>query len=555
MKKIITVLLCLLLLVTCFAVPAAAEEGTAVDQEEYYPIDLSTENMAELEEMAFYYLLSTLKPGWNTSTTVSTPDFSFDLDQNGENDISLKQKDVNLFVVERESGADYFIEPQKIRFSEKFIGIADCPAIGVEINLVRKHSVTVSKEGNGTASSDITEGVKGTKVTLSYNADAGWGFQKWEVVSGSAVGFDNNTFTIGTDNVEVKAVFKKAFKVKVKNDGNGTGQADLNEGIEGTEVNLQAMPKNGYTFKRWEVISGGVTLNGNKFIIGTEDVTVKAVFDRIPDETPVATVIYPVKIVLTVEGNGTCKADYTDDGTGTVKTNITEGYKGNVVTLTAEPDKGYDFSEWEVISGGVNVIDNKFTIGTETVKIKAVFKKKTIDISKATVILAKKSYTYKGKSFKPAVTSMLLQDDSEIKDFKDFTISYKDNKNAGTATVTITAKDGSGYTGKVTAKFKITKAAQKFKTVAPLNKTYKAVALASKSQTFTVKATLKKGDGKVTFKKTNGSNQITITKDGKVTVKKGTKIKTYYIKVKITAAATQNYKSKTVTKKIKVVVK
>lgn len=66
--------------------------------------------------------------------------------------------------------------------------------------------------------------------------------------------------------------------------------------------------------------------------------------------------------------------------------------------------------------------------------------------------------------------------------------------------------------------------------------------------------TIKNPKGTVTFKKIKGNKKITVTKKGKITVKKGLKKGTYKVKVKITAKGNSKYKSavKTVTVKIKV---
>ena len=43
------------------------------------------------------------------------------------------------------------------------------------------------------------------------------------------------------------------------------------------------------------------------------------------------------------------------------------------ITLTAKPNKGYHFKEWEVISGGVTIKNNKFTMPDNNVEVKAIF--------------------------------------------------------------------------------------------------------------------------------------------------------------------------------------
>ena len=45
------------------------------------------------------------------------------------------------------------------------------------------------------------------------------------------------------------------------------------------------------------------------------------------------------------------------------------------MTLTAEAKEGWLFKEWKVISGGVEISDNRFAIGTANVEIQAVFEK------------------------------------------------------------------------------------------------------------------------------------------------------------------------------------
>lgn len=64
----------------------------------------------------------------------------------------------------------------------------------------------------------------------------------------------------------------------------------------------------------------------------------------------------------------------TNDGHGTGSASPSSGKKGTEVTLTATPGSGYAFDYWEVVSGGVSVSSNKFTIGDEAVTVKAHFK-------------------------------------------------------------------------------------------------------------------------------------------------------------------------------------
>ena len=173
-----------------------------------------------------------------------------------------------------------------------------------------------------------------------------------------------------------------------------------------------------------------------------------------------------------------------------------------------------------------------------------------IPISKAAASDVK-NQTYTGKALKPAVT--LTYDGKTLKSGTDYTLTYKANKNAGTATVTVTGKGSFTGTRKLT--FKINKAANPM-TVKGKTAAVKYSAVKKKAQTVAAKNafTVSKAQGKVTYKKTGGNKNITVSSAGKLTVKKGLKKGSYPVKVKVTAAGSGNYKSasKTVTTTVKV---
>ena len=141
---------------------------------------------------------------------------------------------------------------------------------------------------------------------------------------------------------------------------------------------------------------------------------------------------------------------------------------------------------------------------------------------------------------------------------KDYTLRYKNNKAAGTATLTVQGKGN--YYGTVTKEFRISKVSNTITKFSPAEKVYKASALKKKAKTFQLKASVKGGARKIfTVNKAKTSAKakkyIKITKDGKVTVKRGTPKGTYTVKVKVTAEGTRNYKKTTATKKIKIIVR
>ena len=74
-----------------------------------------------------------------------------------------------------------------------------------------------------------------------------------------------------------------SYKITVSNDGNGTATASLPTAATGTEITLSSTPNTGYQFKEWQIISGGIHVTDNKFVMGSEDVEIKAIFEDEPE--------------------------------------------------------------------------------------------------------------------------------------------------------------------------------------------------------------------------------------------------------------------------------
>ena len=65
----------------------------------------------------------------------------------------------------------------------------------------------------------------------------------------------------------------------------------------------------------------------------------------------------------------------TSGGNGTASTSHAKAVAGTEITLTATPDEGYHFKEWQVMRGNVTIKDDKFTMPDSEVEIKAIFEK------------------------------------------------------------------------------------------------------------------------------------------------------------------------------------
>ena len=153
-----------------------------------------------------------------------------------------------------------------------------------------------------------------------------------------------------------------------------------------------------------------------------------------------------------------------------------------------------------------------------------------------------KDKAYTGKALTQSVTVKL--DGKTLKMDTDYSVSYKNNKNAGTATVIIKGKGK--YSGTITKTFKIAKANN------PMSVSYKSSVSAKANATVKSVVTVKKAQGAVSYKTDN--KKFTV-KEGKLIVAKGAKKGSYTVKVTITAKGNANFNKANTTVKVKVTVK
>ena len=265
-----------------------------------------------------------------------------------------------------------------------------CTGIEIENLPAGNYFVRYAEDRNHFASSDaevtVGEGTPLADCTITFNAGGGSGsmepvtvkagtnyilpacgftapadqeFKAWEI-SGTEYKV-GDSYTVNGD-IEIKALWKNSvitpttYTVTVSNDGNGTGTATPSTAAAGTTIILTAMPNEGYHFKEWKVISGGVAIKDDKFLMPNDNVEVRAIFEK---DAPPA----PTEFTITVK----------TDGNGTASASHVKAVAGTEIILTATPNTGYHFKEWEVISGGVTISNNKFTMPNGNVTIKAIF--------------------------------------------------------------------------------------------------------------------------------------------------------------------------------------
>ena len=199
--------------------------------------------------------------------------------------------------------------------------------------------VTVTTDGNGTASVNPECGNTGTNVTLTAVPNDGYVFDYWECVSGR--GFAGKptanpyTFRLRNDDAVVKAHFKRggSYNVNVAaspaEGGTVTGAGTY---YENSTVTVSASPGSGYRFVNWSSNDGVNFADANAstttFKSPTHDVTVTANFEVIP-----ATTTYTVSASVNDNIMGTVT------GAGTYDV-------GATVMLTATANEGYTFVNW-----------------------------------------------------------------------------------------------------------------------------------------------------------------------------------------------------------------
>ncbi|MDR3318842.1 MAG: endo-1,4-beta-xylanase [Clostridiales bacterium] len=107
-------------------------------------------------------------------------------------------------------------------------------------------------------------------------------FLDWEVLGGGIV-ITDNSFTMPAADVSIAAVYSEPlpqYDVTVTG-----GTASPSKAVAGTLITLTAEPPYGEQLVQWNVISGGVVIEDETFIMPENDVEVEAEFETIPHDT------------------------------------------------------------------------------------------------------------------------------------------------------------------------------------------------------------------------------------------------------------------------------
>lgn len=377
---------------------------------------------------------------------------------------------------------------------------------------------------NGTSAQSKYKAGDDVVVTANDPAE-GMEFDKWTVTSGtldisSQEKNTTMTFKMPSCNLSLKANYKESGSDDPDPDGNtytlwlNMGHSDKYQYKSGETVVVTASePEEGMEFDRWTVQSGTLDISSQEknktmtFKMPNCDLSLKANYKEIGSEDQ-------YYITVQSDGNGSAWAD------------AIKAKEGTVVNLTTEPNEGYKFKEWQVISGDVSIVNNKFTVGKSDVKIKAFFEarqeEEKTDISKATITINAQKYT--GKELKPKAE--VVVDGVQLEADRDYTITYSNNTNVGKATATV--KGIGDYEGTAKGSFKINPKGTSISKLSAAKKAFTAKWKSQKTQTtgYQVRYSLKSD--------MSGAKTQTISSN-KTTSKKVTSLKAkkkYYVQVR-----------------------
>ncbi len=344
----------------------------------------------------------------------------------------------------------------------------------------------ISLEG-GTITGTAGDYVYGAKIALKAVPKTGYRFVGWQSDKGGS--FANGTaaettFTMPANPVNVYAVFEAVdYTITAQVSGSGSVNCSKTKAKYGESVTLTAVPAAGHVFKGW--VSGDVTIadpaaKSITIKMPAKNITVTAKFEKESTKGTLA------DVTLT-------KTSYTYTGSA-IKPGmtVTAVVNGSTVTLTS--------AQYKV------TYSNNIKVGTATVTVTGVDNitgsiSKTFKITKVKLYSAKvinASLPYNGKEHKPILTVKAKVNGvlKTLTKTTDYTATYSNNVEPGTATVTVKGKGN--YTGTIKTTFKINK----------LKMSAAVVTLSKTTMTYTGKA-LKP---KVTVKYKIGSKMVTLTK-------------------------------------------
>ena len=250
----------------------------------------------------------------------------------------------------------------------------------------------------------VVEAIDGLRVGMevswdesSYDAQS----TAWQTIPGTLVFDANDEHKYQQPEPAVTAAIR--VKLLGSEDAPAITTTTLPGGTVGTPYHHQ-LQANGGGFILWELFSGklpeGLTLkqttgeiSGTPTTEQTAQFTVRAL-NSVGNDKKV------LSITIAKDAPAEHTVTVSNDGNGTASASHVKAVAGTEITLTAKPNTGYHFKEWQVISGGVTIKDDKFTMPSANVEVKAIFEKDAPPAPTEFIV------TFDGNGGTPSVGSM-----------------------------------------------------------------------------------------------------------------------------------------------------
>lgn len=199
-----------------------------------------------------------------------------------------------------------------------------------------QYPLNVNIDGGGTVEENIVQSKMtdyeiGTEVELNAVTDEGWVFVEWQ---GDITGTENPQTITMDEEKSVTAVFeRKDYPLTISTEGEGNVSEEVIEKpakdyAYETVVELTANSAEGWQFARWEGDLEGTDNPSQITIDGEKEVT--AVFER-----------QGYELTVNVTGEGDVNEELVEDASKT-------SYPfDSTVELTAEPNEGWEFDQWQ----------------------------------------------------------------------------------------------------------------------------------------------------------------------------------------------------------------
>ena len=207
----------------------------------------------------------------------------------------------------------------------------------------------------------------------------GWGFTTGSSLTDSNVTISPACYTIvgykneGPDGAIAEV---KINGETVQEHTNTSGTLKISTGAQ--DVSVEVKFNRGYTFGQ---CADGVILRWGGVQSGSTNINSSTVSNSInmPNSASLENGSGDRELYLIIQTQSLPEFDVNvqTDGNGTASANPTSAAKGDTVTLTAVPNEGYHFKEWQ--SSDVTVSNDTFTMPEKAVTVKAIFEKDAPD--------------------------------------------------------------------------------------------------------------------------------------------------------------------------------